>query len=90
MAGAEALAHGLPVVATRTSAIVDLVGDEAGILVPMDDDASLRDALTRIIGDPGLRDRLAEGARRARTRLPTWDDAGGAMSAALDRLAAHG
>ncbi len=90
MAVAEALAHGLPVVATRTSAIVDLVGDEAGILVPMDDDASLRDALTRIIGDPGLRDRLAEGARRARTRLPTWDDAGGAMSAALDRLAAHG
>ncbi|OFW16653.1 MAG: hypothetical protein A3H29_13550 [Acidobacteria bacterium RIFCSPLOWO2_02_FULL_67_21] len=90
MAVAEALAHGLPVVATRTDAVVDLVGDEAGLLVPVDDEPSLRDALTRIIGDASLRARLAEGARRAGSRLPTWDEASRKMAQAFDRLAAHG
>ena len=90
MAVAEALAHGLPVVATRTDAVVDLVGDEGGLLVPVDDEPSLRDALTRIIGDASLRARLAEGARRAGSRLPTWDEASRKMAQAFDRLAAHG
>jgi len=90
MAVAEALAHGLPVVATMTGAIPDLVGDDAGLLVPVGDTAALTAALARVLGDSGLRARLAEGARRRRDRLPTWDDAARVMSTALDRVRGSG
>jgi glycosyltransferase involved in cell wall biosynthesis len=83
MAVAEALAHGLPVVATMTGAIPDLVGDVAGLLVPVGDTAALAAALSRMLGDAGLRARLAEGARRRRDQLPTWNDAARRMAAAL-------
>ena len=86
MAVAEALAHGLPVVATMTGAIPDLVGNDAGLLVPVRDTAALTAALACVIGDSGLRARLAEGARRRRDQLPTWDDAARVMSTALDRI----
>jgi len=90
MAVAEALAYGLPVVATTTGAIPDLVGEDAGLLVPVDDRGSLVEALSRVLGDAGLRAHLAAGARRMRDRLPTWDEASARMAAALDSLAAHG
>ena len=86
MAVAEALAHGLPVVATRTGAIPDLVGDDAGLLVPVGDTTALTAALARVLGDSNTRARLADGARRRRDRLPTWDVAARQMSTALDRL----
>jgi len=86
MAVAEALARGVPVVSTTTGAIQDLVGDEAGLLVPPGDEAALARALSRVIGDAQLRDRFAERARRVRNRLPTWDDAAEKMAAALERI----
>jgi len=86
MAVAEALAHGLPVVATMTGAVPDLVGDDAGLLVPVGDTTALTSALARVVTDSGLRARLADGARRRRDRLPTWDDAARLMSTALDRI----
>ena len=86
MAVAEALAHGLPVVATMTGAIPELVGDDAGLLVPVGDAPAFAEALSRVLGDAGLRARLAAGARRRRDRLPTWDEASGRMAAALDTL----
>jgi glycosyltransferase involved in cell wall biosynthesis len=80
------LARGLPVVSTTTGAIADLVGADAGLLVPPGNTRALAGALAQIIGDDGLRARLAEGARHARDRLPTWEQACGKMAAALDRL----
>jgi len=94
MAVAEALARGLPVVATMTGAIPDLVGDGAGLLVPVGDTRALVDAfssvLSSVLTDADLRASLAEGARRVRHRLPTWDETSGHMAAALDSLTAHG
>jgi glycosyltransferase involved in cell wall biosynthesis len=90
MSVAEALAHGLPVVSTHTGAIPALVGDEAGLLAPPGDVAALANALTRVIGDAGLRARLAAGARRVREHLPTWDHAAARMSAALEGCATRG
>jgi glycosyltransferase involved in cell wall biosynthesis len=84
MAVAEALARGLPVVSTATGAIDDLVGDEAGIVVPPGDRPKLIDALSRMIGDAALRARLAEGARRVRERLPTWETSAASMAHALE------
>jgi glycosyltransferase involved in cell wall biosynthesis len=90
MAVAEALAHALPVVSTTTGAIPDLVGEDAGLLVPPGDVDRLADALTRVIADASLRTRLAEGARRAGQRLPSWNDACAEMDRALTDLTAHG
>lgn len=86
MAVAEALAHGLPVVATMTGAIPELVGSDAGLLVPAGDRTMLMNALTRVLTDASLRARLAEGARRVRVRLPTWNQAAHGMAAALASL----
>ena len=83
MAVAEALAHGVPVVGTATGAIPALVTDEAGIVVAPGDPAAFTAALARVVGDTGLRQRLAEGARRVRDRLPTWDDSVSAMERVL-------
>lgn len=74
MAVSSALAWGLPVVSTHTGAIPALVGDTAGIVVPVDDEGALVAALTRILGDAGLRARLAGGALRAAEHLPSWHD----------------
>ena len=90
MAVAEALAHGLPVVATMTGAIPDLLAEGAGLVVPVGDTYALTEALSRVLRDAGLRARLAEGARRVRDRLPTWEETSERMAAALDSLAAHG
>jgi hypothetical protein len=43
----------------------------------------LRQALRRIIGDPNLRRRLADGARAAGQRLPTWSDTVARIAKAL-------
>ena len=90
MAVAEALACGLPVIATTTGAIPDLLGDGAGLLVPVGDTPALIDALSRVLDDADLRGSLAGSARRVRHRLPTWDEASGDMAATLDSLVAHG
>ena len=86
MAVAEALARGLPVVSTSTGAIADLVGTEAGVVVPPGDRAAFAAALTRVLVDADLRARLAAGARRVRDRLPTWDDAAARMADVLTRV----
>lgn len=85
MAVAEALARGLPVVSTQTGAIPELVGDGAGVVVPVDDTEALAEALGRVVRDPARLARLAAGARRVRDRLPTWDDASARMAEALAR-----
>ncbi len=88
MAVAEALACGLPVVGTATGAIPELVGDEAGIVVPPGDVNALARALTQVLDDmpTGTRERLAEGARRVRERLPTWEAAAEKMADVLTRV----
>ena len=86
MAVAEALARGLPVVSTKTGAIGDLVEGTAGIVVPPGDVQGFARALSSVLGDSGVRQRLAAGARHVRDRLPTWDDAANRMDAVLSRV----
>jgi glycosyltransferase involved in cell wall biosynthesis len=90
MAVAEALARGLPVVSTPTGAIADLVGQDAGILVPISDVRALSGALRAVIENAELRARLARGAREGRARLPTWPQAVTAMEVALRRATGDG
>jgi glycosyltransferase involved in cell wall biosynthesis len=86
MAVAEALAFGLPVIATPVGAIGHLVGANAGVLVPVGDVDALSQALRRVIVDRAYRSALAAGARSAGRRLPTWQDAAAAMSDLLSTV----
>ena len=88
MAYAEALAHGLPVIATTAGAIPDTVPATTSILVPPGDVAALREALRQVFVDGRLRSRLAAGAALAAMALPDWPTAARRCAAALDRLAA--
>jgi rhamnosyl/mannosyltransferase len=38
--------------------------EQTGLTVPVNDPVALADAAQRLLNEPGLRDRLAEGARR--------------------------
>ncbi len=90
MAVANAVARGLPVVSTATGAISELVGLDAGLLVPPGDPRALADALRRVIRDPDLRGRLAKGAERVRVRLSTWEDQARKLADVLAELAPPG
>jgi glycosyltransferase involved in cell wall biosynthesis len=61
----EAMGAGLPVVATAVGGTPDVVVDGVtGLLVPAADPAALAAVLERLIGDPGLRQRMGEAGRR--------------------------
>ena len=77
MVVAEALARGLPVVATEVGGLTEALGQGAerlrpGLLVPPDDAVALGDALRAWLEDPGLRRHLRAAARERRELLPGW------------------
>jgi glycosyltransferase involved in cell wall biosynthesis len=72
---AEALAHGLPVVACGVGAVPELVGEEAALLVPPGDVGALSGALELLLEDAALRERMSAAALTRAKRLPRWEDA---------------
>jgi len=62
----EAMASGVPVVATRSGGPEEIIeGSEAGLLVPMQDADALTRAVTQLLNDGALRARLSGHARAA-------------------------
>jgi glycosyltransferase involved in cell wall biosynthesis len=86
MVYAEAMAYGLPIIATTGGAIPDTVPSEAGLLVHPGDVPALTLALKKVILDAPYRARLSSGALRAAAKQPTWDQAAQQFSAVLGRL----
>jgi glycosyltransferase involved in cell wall biosynthesis len=86
MVVAEALAHGLPVVATNAGALAHTLPAQAGLHVNAGDAAALRTALGRVITDAALRERLAAGARAAAQDLPDWPRQASAFARVLEQL----
>ncbi|WBB76175.1 glycosyltransferase family 4 protein [Micromonospora sp. WMMD1128] len=73
----EALARGVPVLASETGGLPATLGrapggDRPGLLVPPDDAGAAAGALRRWLTDPGLRDRLRRAARQRRDTLTGW------------------
>jgi glycosyltransferase involved in cell wall biosynthesis len=88
MAAAEALARGLPLVATTGGGLPDTVGHapdgtRPGLLVPPDDPAALAAALRRWFDEPALRAQLRSAATARAATLPTWTATAEAVAAAL-------
>jgi glycosyltransferase involved in cell wall biosynthesis len=81
----EALAAGLPVVASGFGGALEIVDDSCGILVPPGDRTALAAALERLIVDRGFRAKLAADARK-RARL--LSDPARQLSRLADSLAA--
>jgi glycosyltransferase involved in cell wall biosynthesis len=78
----EAMLSGLPVVATRVSAIPEIVVDgETGLLVPPDDAGALAEAIDRVLADPEQAGRLgAAGLVRARSEFSVERMASGTVA----------
>jgi glycosyltransferase involved in cell wall biosynthesis len=80
----EAVAAGIPVVATPFPHAVELLADGPGLLVPHEDPAALAAAVRRLLVEPGL---AADLVRRTHTLAPTlrWP----AVAARYEALAAR-
>jgi L-malate glycosyltransferase len=70
LAAAEAMACGIPVVATRVGGISEVVGDGAtGHLFAVGDVGSAAEAVVELLASPDVRRRLGSAARRRATRF---------------------
>ena len=88
----EALAHGIPVLATSVGGLPGALGhapdgSRPGLLVPPDDVAAFAGALRRWLEDPTLRARLRRSAQGRRSTQVRWASPAEAFAAALNRAA---
>ncbi len=82
----EAMAAGVPVVATAAGAVTEVVGDAAR-LVPVGDVDALADALAGVLDDPTEAERLVASGRRRVARFD-WDVVAGQFAALYEDVAA--
>lgn len=83
----EAMACGLPVVATRVGGMKFTVEENiSGLLAPRGDAVAIADALARVIQDVPFRSTLQVGARQAAIRF-SWHTVGSAVLNLYERLA---
>jgi glycosyltransferase involved in cell wall biosynthesis len=84
----EALARGLPVIATEVGGLVEALGEGAagtrpGLLVAPEDPVALADALSAWLADAELRARLRRAAGERRDSLPRWSTTASAVAGVL-------
>lgn len=69
----EAMAHGVPVIASNRPALAEACGKAAMLVDPLDEE-SLADGLRRLVGNPGLREHLTTGGRHHAAQF-SWERA---------------
>jgi glycosyltransferase involved in cell wall biosynthesis len=60
----EAMAYGLPIIATAVGGVPDMMSDEVGIMVPASNATALSDAMAEIAAERELRTRMGRAARK--------------------------
>jgi glycosyltransferase involved in cell wall biosynthesis len=93
MVVAEALARGVPVVATAVGGLPEALGRTTdgrrpGLLVSPDDPRALAAALGSWLRNAGLRQRLRDAARERRRSLPDWSETTARLARVLTGAAA--
>ncbi len=79
----EALARGLPIIATTGGALVDTVPEDSGLRSPPGDRDALARALERWLTEEHLRRRCTQAAIERREHLPDWADSARRFAEAL-------
>lgn len=79
----EALARGLPIVSSTGGALAGTVPEEAALKVPPGDMLAFRRALDRMLGEAGLRQKLARAAWALSGQLPRWQTSAATMISVL-------
>jgi len=79
----EAMAAGVPVVATTAGALPEVLGDAAMLVAPQDAEA-LAEALALVLGDSGFRGALVTRGRAQAARF-SWAQCGAGLSALYQR-----
>ena len=85
MVNVEAMATGLPVVATRMGGIPEIFENGGALLVPPNNAAAIADAIERLIANPEERRRIGEAGLRSFRQHFSWE----AIHSAYDRLLAE-
>jgi spore coat protein SA len=69
----EAMAQGLPVIASRVGGMPEIVVDgETGLLIAPGETGALADAMRRLLADAPLRDRMGQAGYRRASELFSW------------------
>lgn len=83
----EAAAMGVPAIGTRVDGVPEVVADgESGLLVPALDVAALAEAISRLLDDPQLRQRLGRQASERIRRLYSREAMAAGMVKLYERL----
>ena len=88
----EALAHGLPVLASEVGGLPEALGQATlghrpGVLVPADDASALAEALRQWLTDAARRQALRAAARARRTTLAGWPETADRVARVLAEVA---
>ncbi len=87
IAFAEAISHGLPVIASGDGAVRDTVPEVGGFVCAAGDAAAFAEALRALLSNADLRREKAEGAWRRGQTLPDWASTADVIAVVLQRAA---
>lgn len=82
---AEAMARGLPIVATTGGAAAETLHPQAGLKVPPGMSQPLAKAIREMLATPSLRYSFSDGSWQAGQRLPGWDDTARSIARVIER-----